>query len=148
MTPTNSPKPMLKGVLLLILFLAIIVFIKGGPPVFTNAPLVTAQWQISSPGTFHLGDVIQATLVITTQPGVSLDWTKIPGIGDVLPLPPKILDGPPHFQYPPYGDEYPETSSEGELEVVSRQVSQHFEGGLVVTEIAYEFIYLLPLDSS
>ncbi|OGD70604.1 hypothetical protein A3A84_00085 [Candidatus Collierbacteria bacterium RIFCSPLOWO2_01_FULL_50_23] len=143
MTPTNFPKPMLKRVMLLILFLAIIVFIKGGPPVFTNAPLVTAQWQISSPGTFHLGDVIQATLVITTQPGVSLDWTEVPNVGDVLPLPPKI-DNTSYDDY-----DMPSEIIEGELEVVSRrQIAQHSEGGLVITEITYGLMYLLPIDLS
>ncbi len=135
-------KAKLRRIPLLILFLAVIVSLGDGLAVFSETPPVTAHWEINTPYNNHIGEVIKATLVTATQPGVSLDLTWMPDTGDVLALPPKVDNTP--TEYPPY--DFPQEILEGELEVVSRRITSHSEGGLVITEIAYEFLYLLPLD--
>ncbi len=132
-----------KLIRILILFVTSLVFLAGPGTVFVQTPPVTAKWLVPSPDNNHLGDIIKATLRITTQRGVSLDWTKMPDVGDILPLPPNTIGG----TFYPHEEQSPGIP-EGELEVVFRHITEHPEGSLVVTEIAYEFIYLLPLDLS
>ena len=127
-----------------VILLGLITIIFSTPStIFTESPAVTAVWQVSSPAHFHLGDVIKATLRLTAQPGVWLNTSQLPDAGDVLPLPEKIIDVASSGY-----ENFPVTSPEGELEVVSRRIRVHSEGGLVVTEIDYEFLYLLPIDLS
>ena len=143
MTVTTLKKG-LRRVIRLILFSAIIVFLGASGTIFTKTPLVIAQWEIASPDNNHIGDVIKATLRIITQPGATVDISKLPDVSDTLPLPPKADNTStayPHYDTPP-------PIPEGELEVVSRRITQHSEDGLVITEIEYEFLYLLPLDLS
>lgn len=110
--------------------------------IFPQTPSTIAMWEIDSPNNNHLGSVIKATLRITTQPGTTVDTSKLPDKGDILPLPSKVdtsVEGYPHYDIPP-------EIAEGELEVISYQISQYSENGLVVTVIDYELQYLLPLD--
>lgn len=127
---------------LLVCLIVILLLISSIGAIFSETPIVTAKWQIDSPDNNHIGGVIKATLLITTQPGVKIDVSQLPDVGDILPLPGKVdyTKTFPHYDYPEI--------SEGELEVVSRRISQYGKNGMVVTQIDYELQYLLPIDLS
>lgn len=141
---------MTKKILLLAVILVAAVTLQRSSPVpltFVDTPLATAHWEVSSRYNNNIGTVIRATLIITTEPGVTVDWSRLPLPGQMLQLPAK----PDPNQVPiSSGNEFalPKTIDEGELEVVSRSEVQYFQNDLVITEIDYEFQYLLPLDLS
>lgn len=112
--------------------------------VFTKTPPITAKWEIpSSNNSYHLGEVIKATIRVTTQPGATVDTEKLPNVGDVLSLPAKIDNSKERGHY----YDVPPMIEEGELEIISRQISQYTqEDGRLVTEIEYGLMYLLPID--
>lgn len=110
--------------------------------IFPQTPATIAIWEIDSPNNNHLGEVIKATLRLTTQPDTTVDTSQLPDVGDILPLPPKLDNT--STAYPHY--DMQSWIPEGELEVVSRRITSHIEEGLTVTEIDYELQYLLPLD--
>ncbi|MBI1871865.1 hypothetical protein HYS10_00410, partial [Candidatus Collierbacteria bacterium] len=136
---------MKKRISLLILFVVAIAVLQRSSPlitVFTEEPKATAHWHIASPDN-RLGGLIKATLRITTQKGATVDLSRLPEAGDTLALPSKydVLTSP----YP--GHESQRETSEGEVEVISRRISQYNSvGGSIVTEVSYEFQYLLPID--
>lgn len=129
--------------LFLPVFLILATFVFSPPAVFSNSPPATAHWEMVSPSQFHLGEVIRATIVITTVSGASLDISRLPDVGGVIELPSKIPEPSPgdwvYYDIPP-------TIPEGELEVVSRRITRHLQDGQVVTEVSYELIYLLGID--
>lgn len=139
-------KKWLRRVIRLILLICLIAILQNSSTgsTFSKPPHVTAKWEIDSPDNNHLGDVIKATLRVTTPPGMRVDTEKLPGKGDVLPLPPGVNSR--SSSYPPY--DAPPGIPEGELEVISSQITQYSEGGLIITEIDYELQYLLPIDLS
>lgn len=138
---------MKKKALLLILLVAVAIALQRSSPlatVFSEDPKATARWEVASPN-YHLGELITATLRVTTQPGVMVDWSRLPDVDETLALPSKIVVPE---STSPYREYVWNEVAEGELEVVSRRITQYQEGGLVTTEISYEFQYLLPIDFS
>lgn len=139
----------MKKLPLLVLFVALAFVLQSSSTltrVFSEEPKATTWWEITSLNN-HLGGVIEATLHITTQQGTIPDWSRLPDIGGTLELPSKA---DPQYKFSRY-DDYDKgvgMISEGELEVVSRQITQYTISGWVVTEITYGLQYLLPIDLS
>ncbi len=144
---TTTFKKMVRRIPLLILIIVGLIVLRRSETegiVFPQEPAGAAQWKIPSPDHNHIGGVITAILYITTQKGVSLDLSLLPNVGGVMQLPARV--DPSQLNYNGTGS--PKMISEGELEVVSRTVREHVDNGLVITEIAYGFLYLQPIDLS
>lgn len=143
MTVTTLPKGLRRVIRVIFLILVTVILQNSSGGVFSKTPQVTARWEIpSSNNSYHLGEVIKATLYVSTQPGTTVDLEKLPAADDILTLPDK-LDGS-IGDYRNY--DMPPMIEEGDLEIISRQISQYAQGGLVITRIDYELMYLLPID--
>lgn len=143
MTITTLYKRLRRIIRLILLICLTIILQNSSGNIFFEPPPVTAKWKMSSSNnSYHLGEVIKATLYVTTQPGATVDIKKLPDIGGVLSLPARIDDsgGRGHYY------DVPQMISEGELEIVSRQIRTRFKDGHLVTEIEYGLMYLLPID--
>lgn len=123
------------------LILATIVLSSPVQTIFSKTPSTLGHWELVPPARFHLGEVIQATLVITTTPGVSVDTSHLPDVGQTLKLEDRT-----EFLEDSASYDYPRIIDEGVLEVVSRDIITYPQGGLVVTRVSYELIYLGEID--
>lgn len=149
-----SIKAVVRKVLLLVLLLIAAVILQPVPSpkdiIFYAEPVVKAQWEVTTPHNY-IGSVITATLRITTEAGVTMELDGVPQVGRVLDLPVKSIQNPnPPTGFPSFGEHSSQLSviHEGELEVLSRTITRHNEGSLIVIEFAYEFMYVLPIDLS
>ena len=116
---------------------------------FTKAPSFSAEWEIVSFYNNHIGGRIEAILKTTSVPGVRIDLSQMPKVGEVVEI--NRIGVPLNEYYDPYYDDHfviPATRviTEGELEIQDRQVNSYLRDGLVVTEVYYDFQYLLPID--
>lgn len=144
---------MLKRIFLLILFLVITATMLSvsrisveEKVVFDSTPLWSLRWELSDHD-FHLGDLIEATVVITTQPGTMLNFEKLGSPGQTMTLPSRP---DPRYALTADSEVYGYISQpvilEGELEILDRKIYSYVEDGQVITRISYQLIYLQPLD--
>lgn len=117
--------------------------------VFSEMPRATAVWEFADRD-YHIGDVIEVTLVITTQQGTTLNLEPLAEVGDRLRLPPKQEITQPTDPFSA-GEtaiyrSLPLAIPEGELEIVSRSIGGHETNGLDITEIDFGLMYLQPID--
>ncbi len=124
----------LKRIVLFVVIVGITIFLKDSTPVivFNEAPVVTAQWTVSPVHDNYIGSIITATIILDSVPGVYLDLSYLPQAGEVLEL----------ASNSPYGEK------EGQLEIRSRKIKQTLQGDHYLTEIIYEFQYLITIDFS
>lgn len=139
----------------LLLLLVSAILIRGSASVweeviYQGAPPATARWEIQTPAPIHLGDLIRATLVITTVEGIKLDLAFLPQEGQTMALPSRPNPAATTSTYLGPNDGYmpsiPSVFPEGELEIISRRTIVSRENGQVITRIEFGLLYLLPLD--
>jgi len=143
-----------------LIVLGSLVFGPANPSfVFSEAPPFSVEWEVETFYNNHIGSRIGAILRITTVPGVRVNLANLPQVGDVVEIK-RTVEIPesdrPAYSYPDafemlhYGDYSAGPSfrviEEGELEVRDRRVTRDLRDGLVVTEVYYDFQYLLPID--
>lgn len=146
--------------LTLSLLISIILIQQSSPVViYDKPPLATAVWEISPVYNNSLGSVIVATLRLTHSQGTTIDYERMPDVGDIWdlrdkPSPVTTLseDIDPIFPSPHsdiYGEQYEQpVIDEGQVEVRSRSISKYLKGEKIVTEIRLELQYLDPIDFS
>lgn len=136
-----------KRVILLLILEFLILFAfqsKKEGAIFRQMPEAFAYWEIASIENNHIGGAIKASFYVITKPGVLLDIENIPDVGDTVALPSKVIVSEQDNLYPLFME--PQVISEGQLEVVSREIRQYRDKDQVTTEISYEFQYLVPID--
>jgi len=137
---------------LLVVVLLFLPFILTGSitrTFFAEYPASSAEWEITTQFNNHIGDEITIIVRVSSAPGIRLDFDRFPDVGESFDLSKNLLDDY-YDQWLRLNREAPDSSISysGELEVLERIVSRHFEGDFMITEVVYTLQYLDPIDFS